>query len=127
MKVFKVDLEGDSEPEPLELSEMLHDFGEALLEAEAPSDVAGLRQVWSLIAASWNLPMLAPRDGAVYSEVRRVLDAAAERASEDERSLLQQLIEDRLTRFGLIPFTVTVTVEGETLADATIRVEPRAS
>jgi hypothetical protein len=123
MKVFKVDLDGDADPEPLELSEMLREFGEPLLEAE-PSGLDGLRRVWSLIAACWNLPMLAPRDGAPYGEARRVLDAAADGASDAERALHMQLIEDRITRFGLIPFTVTVTVVGNTLEAATIRAEP---
>lgn len=123
MKVFKVDLDGDADPEPLELSDMLREFGEPLLELE-PAGLDGLRRVWSLIAACWNLPMLSPRDGAAYREARRVLDAATDGASEDERALHTQLIEDRITRFGLIPFTVTIAIEGSTLESATIRAEP---
>lgn len=106
------------------ISEMIIDFARPILEADGgPPDIESLRNLILLANICWNVPVLESRKDPELERHLYLLDEIPEPV----RGMLRQLIEDRKTRFGAVPFLVVATVKGTSLNEAVIRAEARMS
>jgi hypothetical protein len=105
------------------VSELILEFARPLMYAdpEGPPDIETLRQMMKFVCICWNLPMLEGKEGA---EVKKHLDLL-EQVPPPIKKLVDGLMRDRRTKFGSIPFLVTVEVRGTNMDDAVIRAEAR--
>jgi hypothetical protein len=105
------------------VSELIIEFARPLMYAEpgGPGDIETLRQMMKFVVICWNLPMVEGKEGAEVKKHLRLFDELPPPI----KKLVDGLMRDRKTKFGSIPFLVTVEVRGTTLDDAVIRAEAR--
>jgi hypothetical protein len=105
------------------VSELILDFARPLMYAEpgGPPDIETLRQMMKFVCICWNLPMVEGKEGP---ELRKHVHLL-EKLPPPIKKLVDGLMRDRKTKFGFIPFLVTVEVKGTNIDDAVIRAEAR--
>ena len=125
--LLKISAEPGALPETGKVSEMIREFAEPLLYADpaGPDDLETVRTALMLAMICWNLPVYEALGSSLYTQGLRTLDAVERQVPGVIASTLRRLIQDRKTKFGAVPFLVSVEVKGTTLADATIVAEAR--
>jgi hypothetical protein len=98
-------------------SEMFLEYAAPLLEDGHPPDVVTLRSVLRVAEVCWNAAWLASSgDGAL----RTLLDATTAGAPPEGRELIQQLLRDRIERFGGVPVLLEIEVVGDRTENARV-------
>lgn len=111
---------------PGKISELIYDFARPLLDAMGPPrNIDDLRNAFMLATLCWNLPVFERTGNPQHHELRQQFDSSLIGMPEPIASLLHQLLEDRRTKFGQIPFWVIAEVRGTNLDDATVHAEAR--
>lgn len=106
------------------ISEMIIDFARPLLEVEGgPPDIDALRNIILLANICWNVPILEQENDPELARHLHLIDEIPEPLQQ----LLRQMIRDRKTRFGAVPFLVFANVTGTSLDDAAVQAEARMS
>jgi hypothetical protein len=127
--LYKIDPADLSSAAPGKVSELVLDFAAPLLRLgpNGLPDIDALRSVLQLAEICWNLPVYERTDKAKHAEFKRGFDSVLQSVPAPIANLLRQLLHERTTRFGAIPFLVTVRVEGQSLDRANVIAEARVS
>lgn len=124
--LHKIDAKGKVVPG--KVSELIYDFARPLLDAMGPPrNIDDLRNAFMLATLCWNLPVFERTGNPQHHELQRQFDSSLKIMPEPIASLLHQLLEDRKTKFGQIPFWVIAEVRGTNLDDASVHAEARQS
>ncbi len=107
-------------------SQLIQDFARPLLDALGePHSTDDLGHALTLATLCWNLPIFERAQVPELEEMRLGFEATLSSVPEPIAAVLRQLLDDRTTKYGAIPYFVLVEVHGETLADCTIHAEAR--
>jgi len=125
--LVKIPLEPGSLPEPGKISEMIMEFAQPLMEWDqgGPPDIQAVRNVMMMAMVCWNVPIVRDKANTEAANAQRMFDTAMSQMPEPLKSVLLAMTEDRKTRFGAVPFSVIVHVEGTSLDDLSIVAEAR--
>lgn len=120
-------LDPGGRPEPGKVSEMFLDFAQPLLEIDeaGPANVEALRSIVMIAMICWNLPVMEAQKAAESAATRGMFDTVMAQMPSPIRTVLNQLISERTTRFGEIPFFLNVFVKGTSLQTVRIVAEAR--
>lgn len=111
---------------PGKISELIHDFARPLLDAMGPPrNIDDLRNAFMLATLAWNLPVFERTGNPEHHELQRQFDDALRILPGPVAALLHQLVQDRKTKFGQIPFWIIAEVKGTSLDDAKVYAEAR--
>lgn len=111
---------------PGKISELIYDFARPLLDAMGPPrTIDDLRNAFTLATLCWNLPVFERTGNPQHHELQRQFDESLKIMPEPIASLLHQLVDDRTSKFGQIPFWVIAEVRGTSLDDAKVYAEAR--
>jgi hypothetical protein len=125
--LFKIPLEPDSKPLPGKVSEMILEFAQPLMEfgPGGPPNIQTMRSIMMFAMICWNLPIMESRTDVDGASARKMFDDAMAGVPESLGRVLLKLIEDRKTRFAMVPFCVTVQVAGTSMEDARVVAQAR--
>jgi hypothetical protein len=125
--LIKIPLEPGRKPVPGKVPEMILEFAQPLMEfgEGGPPDIQTMRNIMMLAMVCWNLPIMETRTDVDGPSTRRMFDDAMARMPDALGRVLLELVEVRRTRFAMVPFYVTVQVEGTSLENARVVAEAR--
>lgn len=114
-------------PAPDEVSILVREFARPLLYADpaGPADLETLRTSVLLAMICWNLPVYEATGSPLFQKGTATLAQITKSVPRSVAKALDQLIVTRKTRYAAQAFLVTVEVQGDALAQATIAAEAR--